>query len=52
MGGKIGGIIVLQGHFSDKSQLEKLGYRTLLIHFKELNDIFLGDSVQNLCTHP
>jgi hypothetical protein len=43
---KIGGIS-LQGHFSGKSQLGKLGSETFQSHFEALNDVFWGSGVEN-----
>jgi hypothetical protein len=40
---KIGGIN-LQGHFNDKSHFGKLGFKTFLIHFEALNDLFWGQN--------
>jgi hypothetical protein len=44
---KVGGII-LQGHFSGRSQFGKLGSRTFRGHFEESNDIFFW--VKNFST--
>jgi len=46
---KHGGII-LQGHFSGRSQFEELGSKTFWSHFEKLNDMFLGFFVYTL--HP